>query len=271
METHMDVARVIAITNQKGGVGKSTTALNLGAALVEDGSRALLIDLDPHAGLTFSLGFDEPEKAFEKTAYEVLDPDRQLPLCEAAVPTKLTGLDLIPSHEDLVEIDYRLAGRPGWPQALKKRIREAGNAYQYVLLDCPPSLGILSRMALVAADLALVPVQAEWLALRGLRLLIRVVQEIKKETDHEDLEVRYLITMHQRTKHAEEIQAEIREHFGAQVYDTVIRRSVRFADSTVAGQPLLLFDTDHHGAQAYRDLAKEIHTYEPSTARVSSR
>jgi chromosome partitioning protein len=267
----MDVARVIAVTNQKGGVGKSTTALNLGAALVEDGSRALLVDLDPHAGLTFSLGFDEPEKAFEKTAYEVLDPDKQLPLRDAAVATKIKGLELVPSHEDLVEIDYRLAGRPGWPQALKKRIRDAGSTYQHVLIDCPPSLGILTRMALVAADLALVPVQAEWLALRGLRLLNRVVQEIKNETDHEDLEVRYLVTMHQRTKHADEIQAEIREHFGQQVYETVIRRSVRFPDSTVAGQPLLLFDTDHHGAQAYRDLAKEIQAYEPITARVGTR
>jgi chromosome partitioning protein len=251
-------AHVIAITNQKGGVGKSTTALNLGAALAQDGARALLIDLDPHAGLTFSLGYDEPEKAFAKTVYEVLDPDARLSLREAAVETKIRNLHLIPSHEDLIEIDYRLAGRAGWAQTLKRRIRDTGDHYQHVLLDCPPSLGILTRMALVAADLALVPVQAEWLALRGLRLLDRVVHEIKSETDHDDLQTRYLLTMHQRTRHAQEIQDEIRGHFGPQVFQTVIRRSVRFADSTIAGQPLLLFDTGHQGAQAYRDLAQEI-------------
>ena len=257
--------RWIALTNQKGGVGKSTTALNLGAALAEDAGPVLLIDLDPHAGLTFSLGYDEPETAFSKTAYEVLDPDQQTPLREAAVQTKIPGVELIPSHLDLVEIDYRLVGRPGWAQILKRRIADAGDYYRYVLMDCPPSLGILTRMALVAADLAIVPVQAEWLALRGLRLLNRIVGEIKAETDHADLEVRYLVTMHGRTKHAEEIQAEIRQHFGAQVYQTVIRRSVRFADSTLAGQPLLLFDKDHAGAQAYRDLAKEIRAYEHAT------
>jgi chromosome partitioning protein len=250
--------RWIALTNQKGGVGKSTTALNLGAALAEDAKRVLLVDLDPHAGLTFSLGYDEPEKAFAKTAYEVLDPDRQLPLRDVAVQTSIKGVELIPSHQDLVEIDYRLVGRTGWAQTLKRRLRDAGDYYDYVLMDCPPSLGILTRMALVAADLAVVPVQAEWLALRGLHLLNRVVQEIKTEADHEALVVRYLVTMQTPTKHAEEIQGEIRQHFGALVYQTVIRRSVRFADSTLAGQPLLLFDRDHQGAQAYRDLAREI-------------
>ena len=147
----MDVPRVIAITNEKGGVSKSTTTANLGAALATAGARVLLVDLDPHAGLTFSLGFDEPEGVFEKTVYDVLDPDAQLGLRQAAVPTKtnIRGLELVPSHEDLVEIDYRLAGRTGWPQFLKRRIRDVGNAYQYVLIDCPPSLGILTRMALV--------------------------------------------------------------------------------------------------------------------------
>lgn len=250
--------RGIALTNQKGGVGKSTTALNLGAALAEEAKRVLLIDLDPHAGLTFSLGYNEPETAFAKTAYEVLDPDQHLPLREVAVQTAIKGVELIPSHQDLVEIDYRLVGRPGWAQTLKRRMRDAADYYDFVLIDCPPSLGILTRMALVAADLAIVPVQAEWLALRGLHLLNRVVQDIKTEADHQGLETRYLVTMQTPTKHAEEIQGEIRAHFGELVYQTVIRRSVRFADSTLAGQPLLLFDKDHQGAQAYRDLAREI-------------
>jgi chromosome partitioning protein len=248
----------IALANQKGGVGKSTTTVNLAAALAEDGHRVLVLDCDPHAGLTFSLGFDEPEKAFTKTAYEVLDPDQRLALRDAAVKTSIQNVELVPAHQDLIEIDYKLVGRPGWAQTLKRRIRDAGDYYAYVLIDTPPSLGVLTRMALVAADLVVVPVQAEWLALRGLHLLNRVVANIREEADHPDLVVRYLVTMHSNTKHAEEIQAEIRSHFGEQVYRTVIRRSVRFADSSLAGKPLLLFDKDHQGAQAYRDLAKEI-------------
>ena len=254
--------RRIALTNQKGGVGKSTTALNLGAALAEEAGRVLLIDLDPHAGLTFSLGYDEPEKAFSKTAYEVLDPEQRIALRDAAVQTPIPGVDLVPSHLDLVELDYKLVARADWAHILKRRILETGDYYAYVLIDCPPSLGILTRMALVAADLAIVPVQAEWLALRGLRLLNRVVAEIKSETDHQALEVRYLLTMHSHTKHAEEIQAEIRRNFGELVYQPVIRRSVRFADSTLAGQPLLVFDKDHQGSLAYRQLAQEIRNHE---------
>lgn len=259
----MGTPHVIAVTNQKGGVGKSTTALNLGAALVEqEGGRVLLIDLDPHAGLTFSLGYDDPEQAFAKTAHQVLDPDTRLSLHEAAVETKIRGLELVPSHEDLIEIDYKLVGRPGWAHVLRKRIRDTGGTYAAILIDCPPSLGILTRMALVAADLALVPVQAEFLALRGLKLLNRVVDEIRSETDRDDLQVRYLVTMQGPTKHAAEVQDHIREHFGGQVFTTVIRRSIRFADSTLAGQPLLLLDRDHQGAQAYRELAQELHAYE---------
>jgi chromosome partitioning protein len=254
-------ARTFAITNQKGGVGKSTTALNLGAAFAEQGERTLLADLDPHAGLTFSLGFDDPEKRFERTAYELLDPDGDASLRAVAVPTEIPNLDLVPSHLDLVEIDYKLVGRAGWANILKHRIRDAGGAYQHIILDTPPSLGFLTRMAIVAADVAIVPVQAEWLALRGLQLLQRVLQQTTRETGHEDLEVRYLLTMHQRTRHSAEVETLIRDTFKGQVYETVIRRSVAFADSTVAGKPVLLFDSTHPGAQAYRQLAKETQAH----------
>jgi chromosome partitioning protein len=252
--------RVIAITNQKGGVGKSTTALNLGAALVEHGGRALLVDLDPHAGLTFSLGFNEPEERFDRTVLDVLNPKERLPLREAVTETQIKGLDLVPSHKDLVRIDYELA-ITNWAWLLHGRIRDTNNYYDYVLLDCPPSLGILTRMAIVAADLILVPVQAEWLALRGLQLLHVVVEEMIQPTERDDLDTRYLVTMQQHTRHGQEIQDEIREHFGDKVFKTVIRRSIRFADSTIAGQPLLLFDKDHKGAQAYRELAQEIRSH----------
>lgn len=193
-----------------------------------------------------------------------------MPLTEAAVATSIPCLYLVPSHLDLVELDYRLLTRAGWAFTLRKRVQEAGEAYDLILIDCPPSLGILTRMALVAAKLALVPVQAEWLSLRGLHLLNRVVDEIRTETDHSDLEVRYLLTMQQRTKHGQEIEEEIRQHFKESVLQTVIRRSVRFADSTVAGEPLLLFDRDHHGSQAYMALALEIAAHE-RPARVRAR
>jgi chromosome partitioning protein len=260
---------IIALTNQKGGVGKSTTALNLAASFADRGSRVLLIDLDPHAGLTFSLGFDEPEKAFKKTAYEVLDPDQRTPITDVVVETKIPNVDLVPSHQDLVEIDYKLVNQADWARALAKRIAATGQRYDLVMLDCPPSLGVLTRMALVAAHLAVVPVQAEWLALRGLQLLNHVVGPLREDTDRHDLRVRYLVTMVQSTKHHEEVEQEIRAVFGDEVFRTVIRRSVRFADSTLAGQPLLLYQHDHQGAQAYRELAEEIRAYEQQAQAVS--
>lgn len=259
-------ARTFAITNQKGGVGKSTTALNLGAAFAEHGERTLLVDLDPHAGLTFSLGFDDPERRFKRTAYELLDPDNGATLAEVAVPTNIENLYLVPSHLDLVEIDYKLVGRAGWAQILKRRLLADGDAYQHILVDCPPSLGLLTRMALVAADVALVPVQAEWLALRGLKLLNRVVHQTKRDAERQDLEVRYLVTMFSATRHSQEVEALIRQSFPGQVYETVVRRSVKFADSTVAGKPVLLFDTTHPGALAYRQLAKETQKETPAYA-----
>ena len=256
----------IALANQKGGVGKSTTTVNLAAALAEDGNRVLLVDADPHAGLTFSLGFSDPEQVFERTAYDVLDPNTRLPLRDAAVKTPIEGVELVPSHQDLIEIDYKLLGRPGWAQTLRRRIDDLSDTYDYVLIDTPPSLGLLTRMSVLAVELVVVPVQAEWLALRGLLLLNRVVRDIQEEVDHPNLVVRYLVTMHSHTRHSAEIQAEIRKHFGDSVYQTVIRRSVKFADSSLAGQPLLLFDKDHQGAQAYRQLTKEIKAYEQQTS-----
>ena len=256
---------VVALTNQKGGVGKSTTALNLAAAFADEGSRVLLLDLDPHAGLTFSLGYDEPEKAFEHTAKDIFDPETSLPLKAATVSTKISGVDLVPSHQDLVDVDYQLLNQPDWAWMVQKRIRDTGQTYDWVLIDCPPSLGILTRMAIVAAHLAVVPVQAEWLAVRGLQLLNRVVGPLCQRTERLDLRVRYVVTMVQQTKHHKDIEDELRRVFGEAVFKTVVRRSVRFADSTLAGQPLLLYEQDHQGAQAYRELAQEIRTYEQAT------
>jgi chromosome partitioning protein len=257
----MKEANIYSITNQKGGVGKSTTALNLAAAFSELKKKVLLVDLDPHAGLTISLGFDKPEESFEHTIYDVMS-DKQFPITQAIVKTAVHGTDLIPSHQDLIEIDVTLVNRKYWPNTLKNALSPIADTYDYILIDCPPSLGVLTNCALVASSLAIVPVQAEYLAMRGLQLLFRVVNDIKEE-GNPDLDTRVLITMFQgRTLHAREVLEEVQGNLPTQVFKTIINRTIKFADSTVAGKPLLMTDSSHHGAKAYRELAQEILTYE---------
>lgn len=265
----MKQTKIYCITNQKGGVGKSTTALTLGAALSELGKKVLLVDLDPHAGLTISLGYEKPEEAFKHTVYDVIK-DPSFPVTNAIAKTSVDDLELIPSHENLVEFDVTLVTRKYWPNTLKNALSPLTGRYDYILIDCPPSLGVLTTCAMVASSLAIVPVQSEYLAMRGLRLLFRVVNELKRE-GNPGLETKILVTMHQgRTLHAQEVLLEIQNILPTQVFKTVIHRTIKFADSTVAGKPLLMTDSASQGAQAYRELAQEILTYEQKE-RVGAR
>lgn len=248
--------KIIAIANQKGGVGKSTTCACLATGLAEHHKRVLMIDLDPQAGLTTSLGF-EPE-SFEKTVYNALISPEEAPLTSIFIQTKIPGVDLAPSNLDLAGAEAELIGEIGWDRALRDALRSVMSRYDYILLDCPPSLGVLTTNALMAAHMVIVPVQSEYLAMRGLKQLNQIISKVKKKGNPE-LEVKVLRTMHDaRTLHSNEVTEELKRVLGRQVYDIVIKRTIRFADSTVAGLPILLYDGASEVAQAYRQLAKEV-------------
>ncbi len=249
-------ARVIAMCNQKGGVGKTTTTINLGAALAELGRRVLLVDFDPQGSLSVGLGLSPHE--IDLSVYDLL-MTRDVGVADVLVATDVPGLDLIPSNIDLSAAEVQLVNEVAREHTLARVLRPALAAYDVVLIDCQPSLGLLTINALTAADGVLVPLECEYFALRGVALLKDTIDKVSERLNP-DLRIDGLLgTMYDgRTLHAREVLQTLVDGWGDTVFHTVIRRTVKFSDSTVAGEPILSYASDSAGAQAYRQLAKEV-------------
>jgi len=247
--------RVIAIANQKGGVGKTTTAVNLGASLAELGHRVLVIDLDPQGNATTGLGLSH--RNVEGSVYDVIMNDT--PVDDCVEPTTVRNLFVVPATIDLAGAEIELV--PAFSRELKLRraIEVVRDDYDFILIDCPPSLGLLTVNGLAAADDVIVPIQCEYYALEGLGQLLRNVSLVKSNLNP-TLDVRGIVlTMYDaRTKLAEQVEREVRNHFGPKVYRTVVPRTVRISEAPSYGQPVIVFDSTSRGAVAYRELAKEV-------------
>ncbi|QVQ53065.1 ParA family protein [Spiractinospora alimapuensis] len=250
-------ARIIALCNQKGGVGKTTTTINLGAALAEYGRRVLLVDFDPQGALSVGLGRLDPRE-LDLTIYNLL-MQRDIGVEDVLLKTNVDGLDLIPSNIDLSAAEVQLVGEVAREQMLSRVLSEVTDDYDVVLIDCQPSLGLLTVNALTAAHGVVVPLECEFFALRGVALLMDTIGKVQERLNSDLVIDGFLGTMYDpRTLHAREVLATIIDGFGERVYNTVINRTVRFPDATVAGEPITQFDSSSAGANAYRDLAKEV-------------
>jgi len=249
-------ARVIAMCNQKGGVGKTTTTINLAAALAEYGRRVLVVDFDPQGAASVGLGVNPHE--LELTVYNLL-MDRNARLDEVVRGTGVEGLDLLPANIDLSAAEVQLVGEVARESILSRVLRPALDDYDVVLVDCQPSLGLLTVNALTAAHGVLIPLECEFFALRGVALLVETIDKVRDRLNPR-LEVDgILATMYDaRTLHAREVVARVHEAFGDTLLQTVIGRTVKFPDATVAAEPITSYAPTHAGAIAYRQLAREL-------------
>ena len=246
--------RIIAIANQKGGVGKTTTAVNLSAALAEDKHSVLLIDCDPQGNATSGVGVDK--NALEKSVYNVLIND--LPIDNAICRTDY-GLDLLPANINLAGAEIELVNALSRETKLKRALANMGDSYEFIIIDCPPSLGLLTLNALTAAKSVLIPIQCEFYALEGVSQLSNTIHLVSNALNP-DLDIEgILLTMHDtRTNLSEQVVNEVRQNFDKKVYNTMIPRTVRLSEAPSYGMPISVYDKRSKGAQSYRDLAKEV-------------
>jgi len=266
------MAKIIALANQKGGTGKTTTAVNLGAALAEEvkakpgeracpslpllGKRVLLVDLDPQGNLSINLGIDIDN--LELTIYDVLLNLSNVPITQIILPSLAFGMDVAPANLDLSGAEVELMTKKSRENILKEALFAVVDEYDFILIDCPPSLSLLTLNALSCADLVIVPVQSEYLAMRSIKQIFTIIAKVKKHTNP-NLKTMLLGTMYdRRTVHAKDVIEELRKIFGAQVYQTVIKRTIKFADASVAAEPILSYASNSEAASQYRQLAKEV-------------
>ena len=253
--------RIIAVANQKGGVGKTTTTVNLSAALAELDYRTLVIDLDPQGNASTGLGINN--RALESSMYDVLLSDVALEDC--IEPTEVKNLFLAPSNLDLAGAEIELVPAFSRELRLKNAIAGVAGDFDYILIDCPPSLGLLTINAMAAAKEVLVPIQCEYYALEGLGQLIRNIDLVQRNLNPELVISALVLVMYdRRTRLADQVVSEVREHFGDKVCRNVIPRSVRLSEAPSYGMPITTFDSSSRAAVAYRELAKEVSERVPS-------
>jgi chromosome partitioning protein len=254
--------RVIALVNQKGGCGKTTSAVNLSASLALAGRKSLLVDLDPQANATVSVGVDPA--ALPQTIYHVLI-NEEVALREILTPTRVEGLWLAPASIDLAAAELELAARIGRENALRKKLVPVVEEFTYVVLDTPPSLGLLTLNALVACDAVIIPIQTHYYALLGMRQLLRTLKMVRDEVGHQVEILGVLPTMYDaRTNISKEILQGIRDFFEGKVFETTIHFNIKLVESSMAGVPLFVHEPESRGAKEYMALAREVMARETS-------
>lgn len=252
----MSGVRIITIANQKGGVGKTTTAINLATALAAIGERVLIVDLDPQGNASTGLGIDRQDRTV--SSYDVLVGAAGV--VDAAMATAVPGLFIVPSTLDLLGVEMEIAGAPDRALRLRKALRRTeGITFSYVLIDCPPSLNLLTLNAMAAADSILVPLQCEFFALEGLSQLLETVDQVRRSINPDLIIQGIVLTMFDgRNNLANQVVEDVRAHMGDKVYETVIPRNVRVSEAPSYGKPAILYDLKCSGSQAYLQLASEV-------------
>ncbi len=261
-DTQNAAPKVIAVANQKGGVGKTTTAINLATALAAIGQKVVVLDLDPQGNASTGLGVARAERT--ATSYDILVSEK--PMEEALIETDVPGLAIIPSDVDLSGAELELSNAPRRSYRLRhaverfrRTLKQAGQRCDYILIDCPPSLNLLTVNAMTAADSVMVPLQCEFFALEGLSQLMRTIELVRSNLNKNLVIQGVVLTMYdKRNNLSGQVAADVREHFGDKVYDTVIPRNVRVSEAPSFGRPVILYDLECAGSQAYLGLAREV-------------
>ncbi len=249
-------ARVVALCNQKGGVGKTTTSVNLAAALAEYGRRVLLVDFDPQGAASAGLGINSND--LKTTVYDLL-MRTDVKTADVIMETPYENLDLLPANIDLSAAEVQLVGEVARESALARALRDVVDDYDVVLIDCQPSLGLLTVNALVAAHGVLIPLACEYFAMRGVALLVDTIKKVQDRLNPRLSMDAIIPTMYDaRTLHSQEVVERVRDAFGGKVTETMIARTVKFPDATVAAEPILTFAPAHSGSESYRQLAREL-------------